>query len=107
MRHPTRGNNILDIVLINDENTIKDVETGPEFSSSDNRTLKFTINFDKGKVSESKEKVPDYRRANYTRLRMQLASIKWNILLETPDEDKTWEVFAEKINDTAEMCIPL
>ena len=51
--------------------------------------------------------MPDYRRANYTRLRMQLASIDWNMLLETPDVDKTWEVFAEKINDTAKMCIPL
>ena len=105
--HPTRGNNILDIVLTTDEDSVKDVKIGPEFSSSDHRSLLFTINFDKDKVSESKEKVPDYRRANFKRLRMQLASINWIELLGTPDINKAWEVFAKKLNEISQLCVPL
>uniref|UniRef100_A0A0P4VVU6 Reverse transcriptase domain-containing protein n=1 Tax=Scylla olivacea TaxID=85551 RepID=A0A0P4VVU6_SCYOL len=104
--HPTRGNNILDIVLTTGEESVKDLKIGPELSSSDHRSLLFTINFDKAKVSESKEKVPDYRRANFERLRMQLASIDWNDLLETPDINNAWEVFAKKLNETAFLCVP-
>ena len=105
--HPTRGNNILDIVLANDENTVKDLKVGPEFSSSDHHSLSFTINFNKTKVNESKEKVPDYRRANYDSLRMQLASINWNSLLETPDVNKAWEALATTLKETAKLCVPL
>ena len=45
--HPTRGNNILDIVLTNDENTVKDLKVGPEFRSSDHLSLSFTITLTK------------------------------------------------------------
>ena len=66
--HPTRGCNILDTVLTNDENTVKGSKVEPEFSRSDHHSLFFIINFNKIKVNESLQKVPNYRRANYDRL---------------------------------------
>ena len=104
---PTRGNNILDIVLTTDEDSIKDVKIGPEFSSSDHRSLTLTLEMDNVRVSESKEKVPDYRRANFHRLRMQLASINWNEELGTPDINDAWEVFTKKLNEATNLCVPL
>ena len=107
VKEPTRGNNILDIILTTDENLVKDVEIGPEFSTSDHGRVLFTINFDKGVVSESKEKIPDYRRANYARLRSQLASINWKEQLATPDVNKAWQVFAKELKEATNLCVPL
>ncbi|MPC31628.1 hypothetical protein E2C01_024923 [Portunus trituberculatus] len=38
---------------------VKDVEIGPEFNSSDHRSLLFTINFDKAKKRITKNRYDD------------------------------------------------
>ena len=45
---PTRGKSILDIVLSTNDNQINDIDIGPEFSTSDHRSVLFTIECDNG-----------------------------------------------------------
>ena len=66
---PTRGDNILDILLTTNENLVNSVYVGAEFSTSDHRIISFNINVEKQMENVSEEKVPDYRKANFSRLR--------------------------------------
>ena len=43
IHEPTRGESILDIVLSTNENQINNVDIGPEFSTSDHRTVSVNI----------------------------------------------------------------
>lgn len=51
--HPTRNDDILDLILTTNENIITKVEVGSEFSTSDHRAIAFSIKFF---LNESKEK---------------------------------------------------
>ena len=66
VKKPTRENNILDLILATTENLVNEVNVGPIFSSSDHRIVTFNIKLEENKVLTSKEKVPDYQRANFT-----------------------------------------
>ena len=43
VEHPTRGENILDIILTTDESLVSNVNVGTEFSTSDHRVITFNI----------------------------------------------------------------
>ena len=68
---PTRGNNILDLVLSNRENLISNVEVGNELANSDHKEIRFQLDF-QGRRKENSTKVPDFRRANFDSLKRQL-----------------------------------
>ena len=103
---PTRGDNILDLVLSTTENLVNNVNVGPVFSTSDHRIITYNIVTKVTPLKNSKEKVPDYQRANFTKLRSLLNDVDWGgIVLET-NIDKSWEDFTNKLNNAISLCIP-
>ena len=107
VEYPTRGNNILDIILTTNDNLVNNVKIGPEFSSSDHLIIEFDITAEKVKEAESKEKVPDYRKADFIRLKALLTTTDWNQMTETDDINQTWEIFTQKVNAAIKLCVPL
>ena len=80
LRHihePTRGESILDNVLSTNDNQINNVDIGPEFSASDYKSVFFTIECNPGVHNNSYEKVPDFRRADFDKLRTVLENTDW------------------------------
>ena len=76
VREPTRGNNILDLVFSNKENTIVNLEVGEKLASSDHNIIRFYIALDNtGKDNNSM--VPDFRAANFQGLRARLGAEVW------------------------------
>ena len=65
---PTRGNNILDLVLSNKENLIKKFEVAEELASSDHKSISFSIKL-RNKIKENNVLVPNFRKANFKRLK--------------------------------------
>ena len=65
---PTRGDNILDLVLSNRENLINNVNIGDKLGSSDHNEIRFNINW-RNKPIENLTVVPNFRQANYDGLR--------------------------------------
>ncbi len=61
---PTRGNNILDLVLTSDTEVISDCEVGEILSGCYHHMIRFRIRTNH-KLTENKSKVPDYRNANF------------------------------------------
>ena len=103
---PTRDNNILDLILSTTENLVNDTTVGPTFSTSDHRMITFSIVTKTRPVKESKEKVPDYQRANFTKLRYLLNNTDWGEIVLENNINKSWEAFTNKLNNAVSLCVP-
>ena len=76
MREPTRGNNILDLILTKDENDICGVEVGGQVGNSDHSEIRFILKWH-GRlcIKNNSIKVPDFRKENFEELRKHLAEL--------------------------------
>ena len=64
IRQPTRGRNILDLVLSSDPILVNNLEVSAPLRSSDHNVVSFEINTDWGN-KDWKEYYYDYRKARY------------------------------------------
>ncbi len=76
---PTRGGNILDLVLTNNENMICEVDVGSKLSNSNHRKVRFNLKWEVNR-DNNLTLVPDFRRANYEGLRRHLEEVNWELL---------------------------
>ena len=106
VNEPTRGSNILDLILSTTENLVNEVNIGPMFSTSDHRSITFKIKFVPNKLKFSKEKVPDFRKANFNRLRSILENSDWSIISKDIDIDNAWKNFTTELNNAVCSCVP-
>ena len=105
IREPTRGQNILDIVLTTDDNQISNVDIGPEFSTSDHRTLSFNIDFTTTQQNNH-ENVPDFQRADFEKLRGILKNTDWSEIYRIQDVEEAWNTFMDILTKAVSECIP-
>ncbi|MBW6351706.1 hypothetical protein, partial [Pseudomonas aeruginosa] len=81
VRTPTRGNNVLDIVLATKEELIENLNVGDEFSNSDHRTITFSLKFTSNGPDSSIEKVPNFKQATFLKLRAMFKETGWSFLI--------------------------
>ena len=81
---PTRGANILDIILSTSDSLVNNVDVGSEFSTSYHRLITFDIKITGDKASSDTEKVPDFRRADFNKLKTLIANSNWNDITSAP-----------------------
>ncbi len=106
--NPTRDNHILDLVLATNEELIQNLKVGEEFSNSDHRAITFIINFTNNKSIESKEKVPDYRQANFPKLKLILNQNDWSsVLTSTSTIHTQWKSFTDVYLKAVQECVPM
>ena len=72
VRNPTRGTHILDLVFTTNEELVKNLNVGEELGNSDHRAITFNINFINNVSKESKQKVLDYKKANFINSKIYL-----------------------------------
>ncbi|MCP4268390.1 MAG: hypothetical protein GY777_22910, partial [Candidatus Brocadiaceae bacterium] len=104
---PTRGENILDLILATDDNLVNNVEVGDEFSSSDHRIISFNLKFNSDLGQESHEKIPDYKKANFAKLKTAIENRDWNSIHTTSDIEKSWKNFNSLYNKAVDACVPM
>ena len=107
IHEPTRGESILDIVLSTNDNQINNIDIGPEFSTSDHRTVSFNINCKIGQHNNSYEKVPDFQRADFDKLRRILENTDWSEIYRTQDVEQAWNAFIDILSNAITECIPM
>ena len=71
VEEPTRGDNILDLVLSNGENLVRDIEVGGHLGISDQREIRFNIECE-GRRKENNTEVPNFRQADFHSMRYYL-----------------------------------
>ena len=104
---PTRGQNILDIILSTNETQVSRVDIGPEFSNSDHKTISFNINWNTIQQSSNYEKVPDFQRADFEKLRRILSNIDWSEIFRIENLEVAWNRFLDILNNAISECVPM
>nr|XP_053653822.1 uncharacterized protein LOC128703245 [Cherax quadricarinatus] len=76
---PTRGNNLLDLVLANKESLINNLEVNDELGESDHKSLSINISWNYPDNC-NQISVPDFRLADFKGLKNYLGGLNWDVL---------------------------
>ena len=101
------GESILDIVLSTNDNQINNVDIGTEFSTSDHKSVFFTIDCNTGVHNNSCEKVPDFQRADFDKLRTILENTDWSEIYGIQDVEQAWNMFIDILRNAIAECVPM
>ena len=88
-----RGN-VLDLVLTNIPDRMREICDEGRLSSSDHTMLKVSVEV--GPLREVVKEVKNWRRANWDGMLRQLASTDWCRELRGKPTDRMWEIFKNK-----------
>ena len=105
VNHPTRYNNILDLVFTNNPNQICDMTVGECLGTSDHRIIRFNILY-KFKAVDNISFIPNYRKANFDSIRAEILSNDWDELLQGNDIERSWLIFRDTLVDICDRNIP-
>ena len=104
---PTRGNNILDLILSTDDDLISDVFIGDCFSTSDHSYITCIIQVLQQEDTEELVYRPNFREADWETIRIFLANVNWTEVFENKDLDGMCDVMNCIIQTTVSNFVPL
>ena len=102
---PTRGGNILDLILSTEQNMVTDVEVVESLGCSDHNGIEFSV-ITQVSLKESKESVPDFRRANFQALRCFFSAIEWREVLKEKNVEDQRLSYSQLLLNAYAKCIP-
>ena len=102
VKHPTRGENILDLILSTQEHLVFNTKVGEHLGSSDHNIIRFNVNIS-NTPKHNEMLTPNFKIANYDGLKSELKSL--NISGSTPEE--LWEDYKTKFLNIQDKYIPL
>ena len=104
VKEPTRGDRILDLVLSLSENDISSIEINPGLGKSDHKTLSWNYLLSTDR-KENTLKVPDFRKADFNKLRELMKNVNWECMANLNAEE-AWVKFKNIIQEGVEMYVP-
>src|SRR6218665_418420 len=104
---PTRGDNILDLVISMDERMIEEVKVGEELGTSDHRIIRFSVNGEHEKEVEAYQKRYNYFKADYDLVRSKIRGKRLTSRLAGLDPNEQWKQFVSCMKEVVEETIPL
>jgi hypothetical protein len=112
VHEPTRGNNILDLILSNDSHAVFDVLFHPPFSTSDHLSLSWNAWFPGviDKECDRHNNAYNFARADYDALDNYLSSVNWVQAFSTChplDIEGLWLIFKQVLFDVISVCVPI
>jgi len=103
---PTRGEALLDLLLTNAEEIIKDVNVGGIPGCSDHALVEFVISRDVG-LAKSGVRTLNFGSATFKLFNGLLAKIPWDAVLKDKDVEESWLLFKDALLKAQEVSIPL
>jgi len=101
----TRGKNILDLVLSNDESLIRDILVTEPFASSDHDSIEFAI-----ECAANPPPTPfkDFLNSDFVQIRSYLMRVPWGIEFSLCTTiDQYWDLFTNHLNSAIDNFVPL
>src|SRR5215469_11975224 len=86
----TRGENVLDLILVTDESMIREVNVGERFGTSDHNVMRFELISSAETEETNLRKTYDYFKADYDLVREELSEIDWNEKINPSNVESTW-----------------
>ena len=103
---PTRLDAILDLVFSDDRELINDLTVCEGLGSSDHSTVTFNVSL-KDRPKDNSLMVPNFNRAEFDKIRTDLARIDWNRELLGLDACQAWIAFKSILGRVQSRYIPL
>ncbi|XP_059845547.1 uncharacterized protein LOC132404945 [Hypanus sabinus] len=102
---PTREKAILDLVLCNELDLIRDLEVKEPLGGSDHNMICFNLQFEKekGKLDVS---VLQLNKGNYGAMREELVKVQWSNTLAGKTVEQKWQVFLGIMQKVQDRFIP-
>lgn len=111
VQEPTRGDNILDLVFVNDLSFTSTVEVTDEFPGSDHRSVSCIFEFDaiepQHSTLTSQPWKPDFQRADWTQYRLVLSTeLNSRTIMRPSDVEEMWDGIKSSILAASNLCVP-
>jgi len=109
VNEPTRGDNLLDLVLINQPFSMPTLNVVPPFGTSDHNCVNFTIlvdNVGPAQVESPKRRYL-WKQGDYAAMSQYLNDHDWSHMISvclTPDD--LWSAFSDVVHKAIEMFVP-
>ena len=102
---PTRGNNILDLVLSSEEGMVEDLQVCEHLANSDHNMISFKL-VCSTIINDTSRTVYDFNKGNYVKMNDMLNAVDWDILLNGLEVNEMWRMFYDRIILVMSECIP-
>src|SRR6218665_1542969 len=103
---PTRGDNILDLVITSEENMIENMSVGEHFNTSDHQVVRWGIVMEQIQEVKAYVKRPNFFTADYDLVRNKLKEKNLESAVRGMEENDAWKKFNGIIRKIIENNIP-
>jgi len=103
---PTRGSNVLDLVLCNEPILISSINVSPPFGSSDHNSIELRVSCYAAERPTDRESYKRYlwSQGDYESMALYLNGVRWNDLLTTNfSPNALWSAFCEVLNSAVDL----
>ena len=103
---PTRGAEILDLVLSSENSVlVQNLTVGESLGGSDHSIIRFNI---AGQVDipTNSTKIPNFAKGDYNKLQGLLGTVEWEGIFSGLDAHQMWDLFKEILEEFQGVCIP-
>ena len=108
VKMPTRGENILDILIVSDKNGISSVKVSEPFLFSDHCSLNFEIPVETAIPRATTKRIRNFRKGDYEAISYFLSSKNWlSIFLSCNTADEFWTRLHIILLDCVCLFVPL
>ena len=102
---PTRGNNILDLVISSEANMVEDLKVIEHFATSDHNMVEFNL-LVKSKVHDVLIYKYNFSKGNYDDIRNNLSEIDWVELFDGKDTITCYDIFCGELKRLIDDYVP-
>ena len=108
VEHPTRCENILDLILCNQPFLVSNIEVSDSLPRCDHDAVFFQLNCCRSKLCSHGRLSYNFKKANFDLFRNLLDAIDWSEYFIGCDGNinKAWAMFKDVLFKTADQCIP-
>ena len=106
MLEPTRGGDVLDLVLSSQKELINDVRILEPLGNRDHSQIHLNLKINSGN-GQSKPKQLDFHRGDYINIIKYLQDKKWNKLLENKTTDECWDIVKKELEFMINKFVPV
>ena len=103
---PTHEGNTIDLVLSTNDVLITSVEDVGNLGKSHHSILHIKVDTKPTQMSTT-EKVLDYAKADFNKMRACISSVNWNEQFDSLNTFQCWDIFKETLTKAINVCIPL
>ncbi|KAF2352090.1 hypothetical protein FHG87_017153 [Trinorchestia longiramus] len=104
VNEPTRGNNILDLVMTTTDLSINGLEVTDKIG--DHQMIDFSVKVQDPNIRTQHKQVLDYKRTTFELMKEDLGSYNYEVLLSNKNAEECYTILKDKIATTTEHHIP-